>query len=254
DERPSHNGPSPAYEASVEQVCSLKGDYNGFNTDLTHAFATPTPTTFTPKTAQQHCVNAKGQRFNLFCAVQILKACHRGFSSAEGRRWERTSYEPENAAKEMNSLTCSQALSKSSMCLYMYHLLYCIVIVCTGLEASTTTASCDVTNPAAMRPCGKVSTFMAVEQRGVSLGGEAAACSRGPAPGSPYPIQLGFVIGSPGLKDRVHHLTRLNACKMSNQRSVWSLRPPRQASLLQAVVAGPRRPLSDDLGSRSLFT
>ncbi|KAK5853382.1 hypothetical protein PBY51_007171 [Eleginops maclovinus] len=59
---------------------------------------------------------------------------------------------------------------------------------------------------------------------------EAAACSRGPAPGSPYPIQLGFVIGSPGLKDTVHHLTRLNACKMSNQRCVWSLqclsRPP----------------------------
>lgn len=99
----------------------------------------------------------------------------------------------------------------------------------------------------------KVSTFMAVEQRGVSLGAEAAACSRGPAPGSPYPIQLGFVIGSPGLKDTVHPLTRLNACKMSNQRSVWSLRPPRQAVFLQAVAAGPGRPLSDDLGSRSLF-
>ncbi|KAI4801691.1 hypothetical protein KUCAC02_019569 [Chaenocephalus aceratus] len=51
-----------------------------------------------------------------------------------------------------------------------------------------------------------------------------------PCAGSPYPIQLGFVIGSPGLKDTVHHLTRLNACKMSNQRCVWSLqrlaRPP----------------------------
>lgn len=43
DERPSHNGPSPAYEASVEQVCSLEGDYNGFTTDLTHSFATPPP-------------------------------------------------------------------------------------------------------------------------------------------------------------------------------------------------------------------
>lgn len=89
----------------------------------------------------------------------------------------------------------------------------------------------------------KVSTFMALEQRGVSLGAEAAACSRGPALGSPYPIQLGFVIGSPGLKDTVHHLTCLNACKMSNQRSVWSLRPPLRASFLQAVAAGPRRAL-----------
>lgn len=87
----------------------------------------------------------------------------------------------------------------------------------------------------------KLSTFMAVEQRGVSLGAEAAACSRGPVPGSPYPIQLGFVIGSPGLKDTVHHLTRLNACKMSNQRCVWSLRP-RQASFLQTFTAGPRGP------------
>lgn len=88
----------------------------------------------------------------------------------------------------------------------------------------------------------KVSSFMALEQRGVSLGAEAAACSRGPVPGSPYPIQLGFVIGSPGLKDTVHHLTRLNACKMSNQHCVWSLWPPRQASFLQATVARPRRP------------
>lgn len=40
DERPSHNGPSPAYEASVEQDCSLKGDYNGFTTDLIHSIAT----------------------------------------------------------------------------------------------------------------------------------------------------------------------------------------------------------------------
>lgn len=63
-------------------------------------------------------------------------------------------------------------------------------------------------------------------------------------PGSPYPIQLGFVIGSPGLKDTVHHLTLRNACKMSNQRRVWSSRPPRQASFLQAVAAGPGRPLS----------
>lgn len=85
----------------------------------------------------------------------------------------------------------------------------------------------------------KLSTFIAVEQRGVSLGTEAAACSRGPVPGSPYPIQLGFVIGSPGLKDTVHHLTRLNACKMSNQRCVWSLRP-RQASFLQTFTDGPR--------------
>lgn len=86
-----------------------------------------------------------------------------------------------------------------------------------------------------------VSTFMLVEQRGVSLGAEAAACSRGSVPGSPYPIQLGFVIGSPGLKDTVHHLTCLNACKMSNQLCVWSSRP-RQASFLQAVMARPRRP------------
>lgn len=89
----------------------------------------------------------------------------------------------------------------------------------------------------------KVSTFMAVEQRGVSLGAEAAACSRGPAPGSAYPIQLCFVIGSPGLKDAVHHLTNLNACKMSNQHGVWSLRLLCQASFLQAVMAGPMRPL-----------
>lgn len=32
--------------------------------------------------------------------------------------------------------------------------------------------------------------------------------------------QLGFVIGSAGLKDALHHLTHLNACKMSNQRRV----------------------------------
>lgn len=83
---------------------------------------------------------------------------------------------------------------------------------------------------------------MAVEQRGVSLGAEAAACSRGPVPGSPYPIQLGFVIGSPGLKDPVHHLTQLNACKMSNQRCVWSLWP-RQAPFLQTFTAGLRGPL-----------
>lgn len=133
--------------------------------------------------AQQHCVNAKGQRFNLFCAVQILKACHIGFSSAEGRRWEHTSYEPENAAKEMNSLTCSQALRwarkyyqhQHQMFLHIcsdvrgkhYSLFFvvtvnlpctfiCIVIICTGLEASMTTASCDVTNPPAMRPCVEV--------------------------------------------------------------------------------------------------
>lgn len=43
DERPSHNGPSPAYEASMEQVCSLEGDYNGFTTDPAHSFATPPP-------------------------------------------------------------------------------------------------------------------------------------------------------------------------------------------------------------------
>ncbi|CAB1457861.1 unnamed protein product [Pleuronectes platessa] len=89
---------------------------------------------------------------------------------------------------------------------------------------------------------GGVSSFMAVEQRGVSLGAEAAACSRGPVPGSPYPIQLGFVIGSPELKDTVHHLTRLNACKMSNQHCVWSLRPQCQATFLQAAAARPRRP------------
>lgn len=80
---------------------------------------------------------------------------------------------------------------------------------------------------------------MAVEQSGVSFGAEAAACSRGPALGSPYPIQLGFVIGSPRLKDTVHHLTRLNACKMSNQRRVWSLRP----AVPGLLPAGPRRPL-----------
>lgn len=43
DERPSHNWPSPAYEASVEKACSLKGDYNGFTTDLTFSFATSPP-------------------------------------------------------------------------------------------------------------------------------------------------------------------------------------------------------------------
>lgn len=42
----------------------------------------------------------------------------------------------------------------------------------------------------------RVSAFIEAEQRGVSLGVEAAACSRGPARGSPYPAQLGFVIGS----------------------------------------------------------
>lgn len=41
------------------------------------------------------------------------------------------------------------------------------------------------------------------------------------------PYSFGFVIGSPGPKDTVHHLTCLNACKMSNQRCVWSLRRPR---------------------------
>ncbi|KAK9531200.1 hypothetical protein VZT92_010642 [Zoarces viviparus] len=88
----------------------------------------------------------------------------------------------------------------------------------------------------------KVSTFTAVEQRGVSSGAEAAACSRGPRPGSPYPIQLGFVIGSPGLKDTVHHLTRRNACKMSNQhRRLVITAASRQASFLQD---GPGRPLS----------
>lgn len=85
----------------------------------------------------------------------------------------------------------------------------------------------------------KVSTFMAAEQSGVSFGAEAAACSRGPALGSPYPTQLGFVIGSPRLKDTVHHLTHLNACKMSNQHRVWSLWPAAPGLL----PAGPRRPL-----------
>lgn len=94
---------------------------------------------------------------------------------------------------------------------------------------------------------------MAVEQRGVSLGAEVAACSRGPVPGSPYPIQLGFVIGSPGLKDTVHHLTRLNACKMSNQHCVWSLWLPCQASFLQDVAAGPRRPHRWSLEQISAF-
>lgn len=58
DERPSHNGPSPAYEASMEQVCSLEGDYNGFTTDLTHSFATPPPpATFT------------SQKYHFVCAA-----------------------------------------------------------------------------------------------------------------------------------------------------------------------------------------
>lgn len=32
--------------------------------------------------AEQHCVNAKGLRFNLFRAVLILKVCHTGFNKA----------------------------------------------------------------------------------------------------------------------------------------------------------------------------
>ena len=39
DERPSHNGPPPAQEGVLEQVCSLDGDYIGFTTDLTHSYA-----------------------------------------------------------------------------------------------------------------------------------------------------------------------------------------------------------------------
>lgn len=40
DERAAHNGPSPAHQASVEQVCSLEGDYNGFSADPARSFAT----------------------------------------------------------------------------------------------------------------------------------------------------------------------------------------------------------------------
>lgn len=69
-----------------------------------------------------------------------------------------------------------------------------------------------------------------------------------PCVGSPYSIQLGFVIGSLRLKDTVHHLTLLNACKMSNQHSVWSLLLPRQTSFL----VDPWDP-SEDLKSSSLF-
>lgn len=59
DERPSHNGPSPAYEVSVEQVCSLGGDYNGFTTDLTHSFTTPSPpATFTSQKYHSVCAAA----------------------------------------------------------------------------------------------------------------------------------------------------------------------------------------------------
>ncbi|TNN69175.1 hypothetical protein EYF80_020642 [Liparis tanakae] len=74
---------------------------------------------------------------------------------------------------------------------------------------------------------------------------------RGQPPGSPYAIQLGFVIGSPGPKDTVHHLTRRNASKMSNQRRVWSPRPP-SPGLLPAGGWTPGDPLlSDDLRSRT---
>lgn len=43
DERVAHNGPSPAHQASVEQVCSLEGDYNGFSADPARSFATAHP-------------------------------------------------------------------------------------------------------------------------------------------------------------------------------------------------------------------
>lgn len=43
DERAAHNGPSPAHQASVEQVCSLEGDYNGFSADPARSFATAPP-------------------------------------------------------------------------------------------------------------------------------------------------------------------------------------------------------------------
>lgn len=57
DERVAHNGPSPAHQASVEQVCSLEGDYNGFSADPARSFATPppppNPPTSPPKRAVQ---------------------------------------------------------------------------------------------------------------------------------------------------------------------------------------------------------
>ncbi|CAG5950439.1 unnamed protein product [Menidia menidia] len=60
--------------------------------------------------------------------------------------------------------------------------------------------------------------------------------SRGSEIRSPYPTQLGFVIGSPPPQsvDTPHHLTHLNECKMSNQQHV---RPSQTA-----VAVVPRRP------------
>lgn len=43
DERAAHNGPSPAHQVSVEQVCSLEGDYNGFSADPARSCAPPHP-------------------------------------------------------------------------------------------------------------------------------------------------------------------------------------------------------------------
>ena len=45
------------------------------------------------------------------------------------------------------------------------------------------------------------------------------------------PYSSALLSDLPGLKDTVHHPTRLNACKMSNQGRARSLRPPRQVPL-----------------------
>lgn len=66
------------------------------------------------------------------------------------------------------------------------------------------------------------------------------------------PPQLHFVIGSAELKDTVQHLTRLNECKMSNQRRVWSSRAA-SSGLLPARPSGadpcPRVYLRSDTGT-----
>lgn len=116
--------------------------------------------------AQQHCINAKGQRFNLFRAVGILKACHTGsnaaqVSSGRGTRWERPSDEVENAVKEINSLTCPCALMwgrkycrhqtpdipvyisayflGETVQLYLFFSLLCEAAHCFGISCSTCT-------------------------------------------------------------------------------------------------------------------
>lgn len=61
----------------MEQVCSLKGDYNGFNTDLTHAFATPTPTTFTPKSTTPRVLQPIVTSFVIALKVALCEAVMR---------------------------------------------------------------------------------------------------------------------------------------------------------------------------------